>query len=506
MRRAFAPALFALALAIPAAAQGADTTSRGVTFQPPGTVAGFRMMGHEMLDEPGAGAHLRYERPGNPAWIDVYVYPVHADPGCTRGCDSLAVQRESDEFAGLIPELLRRGYYDSLRVDRDQAVSLGAPGAARYGRHLVLRGGREGQAVTSHFYLVSGGEVLVKVRATYPPDASLDGAVDEFARGFVDGALRSVNACAGGPAPSEGLSLTARVTASFEAARAQVRPALERLGYTVENDGDSWWTQPVYAWPDREGVGDDARQAPPRRAGDGAGAHRGRQDGAGDLVADALHGAGQRRPGHLGAAGGRHGGDDAVPRRAEAVRGPVELVWPAEAYLPGYVDALRRGWSADNSRREAAIAEDLEKIARDPAAFVRSLVDREAAGPPIPAPDGSFFPRLPSVRKWMWDGDFCGSISLRWQRGTSTLPPHVLGHVGYAVVPWKQGRGYATRALAMILGDARAEGLAYVEVTTNPDNLPSQRVILANGGVLVERFSKAPQYGGGEAIRYRIDL
>ena len=27
-------------------------------------------------------------------------------------------------------------------------------------------------------------------------------------------------------------------------------------------------------------------------------------------------------------------------------------------------------------------------------------------------------PRLPSYRLWMWDGEFAGSISLRWQPGT----------------------------------------------------------------------------------------
>jgi len=41
----------------------------------------------------------------------------------------------------------------------------------------------------------------------------------------------------------------------------------------------------------------------------------------------------------------------------------------------------------------------------------------------------------------MWDDEFAGSIGFRWQPGTSALPPHCLGHIGYAVVPWKQGRG-----------------------------------------------------------------
>ena len=59
----------------------------------------------------------------------------------------------------------------------------------------------------------------------------------------------------------------------------------------------------------------------------------------------------------------------------------------------------------------------------------------------------------------MWDGEFCGSIGFRWQPGTSALPPYCLGHIGYSVVPWKQRRGYATKALALLLPDARKEGL-----------------------------------------------
>jgi predicted acetyltransferase len=56
------------------------------------------------------------------------------------------------------------------------------------------------------------------------------------------------------------------------------------------------------------------------------------------------------------------------------------------------------------------------------------------------------------------------------------------------------------------LAHARAEGLQYVEITTNPDNAPSRRVIEANGGVLIERFQRPAQYGGTDAVRYQIAL
>jgi predicted acetyltransferase len=183
-----------------------------------------------------------------------------------------------------------------------------------------------------------------------------------------------------------------------------------------------------------------------------------------------------------------------------------ELVWPSTGHLPGYTDALRRGWSPDNLRGEAAAREELERIAREPAVFLASLVDREARGAPIVMPDGSKVPRLPGYQRWIWDGEFCGTIGFRWQPGTEELPPTCLGHIGYTVVPWKRRRGYATRALALILAEVAGEHLRYVEITTTPENVASQRVIEANGGVLLEEFISGPALGSRRQLRYRISL
>jgi predicted acetyltransferase len=183
----------------------------------------------------------------------------------------------------------------------------------------------------------------------------------------------------------------------------------------------------------------------------------------------------------------------------------LELVWPSHEYLPRYIHALESGWSPDNMRPEAS-AEHLARIEAGADAFLTQQVDRDAKGPPITLPGGAVVPRLPGFSMWMWDGDFCGSIGFRWQRGTEELPPYCLGHIGYSVVPWKRNRGYATRALQLFLPYARAEGLAYVELTTDENNLPSQRVIEANGGTVIEQFTKPPEYGGAESLRYRITL
>lgn len=182
----------------------------------------------------------------------------------------------------------------------------------------------------------------------------------------------------------------------------------------------------------------------------------------------------------------------------------LQLITPTAAHLPSYVAALRRGWAADTKRAAEASREELARIDAGAAEFIASMTDREGKGPPVRLPDGSLVARLPGYHKWLWDGEFCGSINLRWQNGTTALPPHCLGHIGYAVVPWKQRRGYATQALTLMLAAARAEGLPFVELTTDPENRASQRVIESNGGELVERFVKPAAYGGTPGLRYRI--
>lgn len=191
---------------------------------------------------------------------------------------------------------------------------------------------------------------------------------------------------------------------------------------------------------------------------------------------------------------------------ATAIAAVTRLVRPAAEHLPEYVSALERGWSPDNLR-PARAQERLAHIEEDAADFLGLQDDPEALGGPVTLPDGSRVRRLPGFVRWIWADGFCGSIGLRWRApGDASLPAHVLGHIGYAVVPWRRGEGHATRALSLLLPEARALPLPWVELATEPDNLASQRVIAANGGRFIERFTTEAAYGGDEKLRFRIAL
>ncbi|MFI5011775.1 MAG: GNAT family N-acetyltransferase [Hyphomicrobiales bacterium] len=180
--------------------------------------------------------------------------------------------------------------------------------------------------------------------------------------------------------------------------------------------------------------------------------------------------------------------------------GVLRLDVPRRDWLASYALALEQGWSPDNTRDVSA--EQLTALRADPVAFLHALLDQ---GGVITLPDGSTRPKLPFIRLWLWDGSFSGTISMRWQKGTDALPAHVLGHIGYAVVPWKRRRGYASEALRVMLERAREVGLGRVEITTDPDNLASRRVIEKNGGRFAEEFVN-DSYGPDIRLRYVVAL
>lgn len=100
------------------------------------------------------------------------------------------------------------------------------------------------------------------------------------------------------------------------------------------------------------------------------------------------------------------------------------------------------------------------------------------------------------------DQGFIGTIKLRhWL--TDSLREYG-GHIGYEVRPSRRKEGHGTRMLALVLPEARQRGLERVMLTCDDDNIGSQRIIQANGGVY-ERTVSLP-YRDKPTMYWWIDL
>lgn len=62
------------------------------------------------------------------------------------------------------------------------------------------------------------------------------------------------------------------------------------------------------------------------------------------------------------------------------------------------------------------------------------------------------------------------------------------GDLAYHIAPSVRGKGLGTRLLALALDSLREQGVARVCVTCRKANVPSAKIIMANGGVLTEEF------------------
>ena len=86
-------------------------------------------------------------------------------------------------------------------------------------------------------------------------------------------------------------------------------------------------------------------------------------------------------------------------------------------------------------------------------------------------------------------------------------PEHVASYVAALERGWsadnERGIEAAREELSRIQADAAAF-LASMEITTDPDNIGSQHVIEANGGIFVEHFIKPQQFGSKPGLRFRI--
>jgi predicted acetyltransferase len=176
------------------------------------------------------------------------------------------------------------------------------------------------------------------------------------------------------------------------------------------------------------------------------------------------------------------------------------LAAPALAHMASFVAALKEGYQRDSLRAEDPGA--IAQIEREPQWFLRQVNTPPAH---VVLPDGTLGARVLETQLWYVEGDaFLGSVSVR--HTLNELLERWGGHIGYAVRPSAQGRGYASAMLAGMLDHVRANlPLERVMLTVNLKNPASIRVIEKNGGVLMDEVDH-PWIAGDRGRRYWIAL
>lgn len=68
------------------------------------------------------------------------------------------------------------------------------------------------------------------------------------------------------------------------------------------------------------------------------------------------------------------------------------------------------------------------------------------------------------------------------------------GHIGYAVGAPFRGRGYGNALLRLLLAECEKLDIREAHIGANKDNVPSNRVILRNGGMLLRESDEKNYY------------
>ena len=94
--------------------------------------------------------------------------------------------------------------------------------------------------------------------------------------------------------------------------------------------------------------------------------------------------------------------------------------------------------------------------------------------------------KVPSTTYWLYADDIPVGFGNLRHFLTEALSK-AGGHIGYGIAPQYRGKGYGKELLRLLLIEARKIGLEKVLITIHTDNIASQKVALANGGVITER-------------------
>ncbi|MBI3332436.1 GNAT family N-acetyltransferase [Candidatus Peregrinibacteria bacterium] len=173
----------------------------------------------------------------------------------------------------------------------------------------------------------------------------------------------------------------------------------------------------------------------------------------------------------------------------EASFARMQLMTPSVEYIESYRKALEE-FEREGTEGFWTSLEPPD----NPEAFVQYILDlREGKG----LREGW----VPASIYWLVDGGkFIGHVSIRHRLNKRLR--EFGGHIGYAIRPSKQQKGYGSSILEMAIPKARELGIGRVLVTCDPDNIASRKIIEKNGGSLMEQGTA----DGKPILRFWIQL
>ena len=148
----------------------------------------------------------------------------------------------------------------------------------------------------------------------------------------------------------------------------------------------------------------------------------------------------------------------------------IQLNEPSNKLISSYLDFIEEMNSLGETVWEGMLPKPMETTQ----AFVTRILRRQSH------PEAGL---VPETTCWATRGnEVVGRISLRHSLNDNLK--EYGGHIGYEVRPSARRQGIAKEMLRKVLQTPRARQIGHLLLTCAPDNIASNKTILANGGVL----------------------
>jgi predicted acetyltransferase len=167
----------------------------------------------------------------------------------------------------------------------------------------------------------------------------------------------------------------------------------------------------------------------------------------------------------------------------------VELIEPSPAYFESYKAALK-----EFEARNVSGFWSLMGPPDDPEQYI-ATIRKYAHWSGLP--EGL----VPASVYWLVDGgEFIGHLSIR--HALNPVLEKRGGHIGYAIRPSRENRGYGSQILKLALPRAAALGIRRALLTCDKTNAASRRIIEKNRGQLIDEI----EFESRPMLRFWIEL